>query len=95
MSKHYYAAHSYMGTHFTYDSPCWSLHVFSDKEDRDAWLREMEITKAEKITANVAKIIDRDMAKAVGTLEFERALMWNDGHLSSGDADYENMGMLT
>jgi len=29
-----------MGTNFTYDSPCWELHVFYDKEQRDNWVWE-------------------------------------------------------
>lgn len=40
--KHYYAAHSYMGLGYTYDSPCWRVYVFDSKAERDAWVDENE-----------------------------------------------------
>ena len=36
--KHFYAAHSYMGTNFTYDSPCWIAYVFNSHQERDQWV---------------------------------------------------------
>ena len=39
-TKHYYAAHSYMGINFTYDSPCWSAYVFYSKKERDQWVED-------------------------------------------------------
>jgi hypothetical protein len=36
--RHFYAGHSYMGTNYTYDSPCWSAYAFSTKAERDEWL---------------------------------------------------------
>ena len=40
--KHYYAAHSYMGLNYTYDSPCWMVYCFDSKADRDRWLKDNE-----------------------------------------------------
>lgn len=38
--KHYYAGSSYMGINYTYDSPCWSLFAFDNKNERDEWVNE-------------------------------------------------------
>ena len=38
MSKMYYVGHSYMGTNFTYDSPCWCVYGFNSQQERDKWL---------------------------------------------------------
>ena len=38
--RHYYAASSYMGINYTYDSPCWSLQAFDSKIERDNWVDE-------------------------------------------------------
>ena len=42
MNKHYYAGHSYMGTNFTYDSPCWVAYRFDSKAERDKFVNENE-----------------------------------------------------
>lgn len=41
--KHFYAAHSYMGLNYTYDSSCWTLYAFDSKTERDT--RIMSTTK--------------------------------------------------
>ena len=56
MHKHYYAAHSYMGLNYTYDSPCWTLTAFDDLEERDAYVAaDSEHTEA--VTAKSARKI--------------------------------------
>lgn len=42
MSKQYYAAHSYMGLNFTYDSPCWKVYIFDTAKERDQWVETHE-----------------------------------------------------
>jgi len=37
--QHYYAAHSYMGMNYTYDSPCWMVYRFTSNEARRDWLQ--------------------------------------------------------
>lgn len=39
MNKYCYAAESYMGLNYTYDSPCWSLYAFPSRDARERWLR--------------------------------------------------------
>lgn len=35
-TKKYYAASSYMGLNYTWDSPCWGFWSFDTAADRDA-----------------------------------------------------------
>jgi hypothetical protein len=65
MNKFYYAGHSYMGINFTYDSPCWTLHVFQDKKQRDNWVwdnryndQSSMVTEVESVD-NAVKIAGR------------------------------------
>ena len=59
-NMHYYAAHSYMGLNYTYDSPCWSLYVFDSKKERDDWVNENEYSQD---TGNyVAMAVDKKTA---------------------------------
>ena len=37
VKRHWYAAVSYMGIEFTFDSPCWTAYVFNNKADRDVF----------------------------------------------------------
>lgn len=39
---HYYAAHSYMGLNYTYDSPCWMVYAFDTPQGRDHWVEKNE-----------------------------------------------------
>lgn len=59
--RHYYAAHSYMGLNYTYDSPCWSLYAFDSAAERDAWLADNEYSNgnlvAEAVTVKTARKI--------------------------------------
>lgn len=36
MHKHFYAASSYMGLNYTWDSPCWTLTAYDTAKERDA-----------------------------------------------------------
>ena len=38
--KNYYAGYSYMGLNFTYDSPCWQVLAFSNKQDRENYIKK-------------------------------------------------------
>lgn len=38
MSRKFYAGYNSYGTNFTYESDGWSVHVFDNKTDRDAWV---------------------------------------------------------
>lgn len=40
MNKHYYVGHSYMGTNYTYESPCWVVYSFDSYADRKEWLNK-------------------------------------------------------
>ncbi len=61
--KHYYAAHSYMGLNYTYDSPCWTLYAFDSAAERDAWVEDNEYSQdtgnyvAEPVTSETARKI--------------------------------------
>jgi len=67
LHRHYYAAHSYMGLNYTYDSPCWVLYAFDTRQERDQWVRENEYCQdtgnyvAEAVTARVAAQIAPDL----------------------------------
>lgn len=67
-NRYYYAAHSYMGINFTYDSPCWTVHVFNSKRDRDEWVSENDYDQgnvvSEAITAKTAYKIAPDILTA-------------------------------
>lgn len=56
MHKHYYAAHSYMGLNYTYDSPCWSLFCFDSVSERDAWLKSHEYNEQGNLVAEAVNI---------------------------------------
>lgn len=63
MNKHYYAAHSYMGLNFTYDSPCWMVYMFDTKAERDQWVKDNEYSQD---TGNyVAQAVDLDTARQI------------------------------
>ena len=60
--KHFYAAHSYMGVNFTYDSPCWSLYAFDSAKERDEWVSDHKYNDqgsivAEAVTSTTARKI--------------------------------------
>jgi len=38
--RHFYAASSYMGLNYTYDSPCWDLTAFDSSAERDAYVAD-------------------------------------------------------
>jgi hypothetical protein len=65
---HYYAAHSYMGLNYTYDSPCWVIYAFDTKSDRDNWVNNHTYNDngnlvAESVSADVARKIAPDLRK--------------------------------
>lgn len=61
MQRYYYAGHSYMGVDFTYDSPCWVLHVFQTKEQRDNWVWNNRYNDQNNIVAEVTS--EKDAVK--------------------------------
>jgi hypothetical protein len=81
MTKNYYGAHSYMGTNYTYDSPCWVLHVFQSAKERDEWCNSNEYNDQgnivkESVSAKTAcKIVGRkcidDLCANVSHYEIE------------------------
>lgn len=63
MSRKYYVGHSYMGTNFTYDSPCWRLFAFTSQTERKAYLDKYEYNQD---TGNrVAEAITRKQAEKI------------------------------
>jgi len=67
LHRHYYAAHSYMGLNYTYDSPCWVVYAFDTLQERDQWVREHEYSQdtgnyvAKAVSARVALQIAPDL----------------------------------
>jgi hypothetical protein len=55
MEKKYYAAHSYMGTDYTFNSPCWVAYQFNSKADRDAWLEGNEYKDGKRVAQSVTR----------------------------------------
>ena len=53
-NRHYYAGFSYMGTNYTYDSPCWTAFAFNTKTERDAFLWDCKSNTCEEISRKVA-----------------------------------------
>lgn len=59
-TRKFYAAHSYMGTNFAYDAPCWTAFVFDSKAERDEWVAANEYNQdtgnyvAEAVTRKIA-----------------------------------------
>lgn len=81
--RYFYAAKSYMGLEFTYDSPCWKAYRFESAKARDAWLQENNYRDgklvAESVSRKVAmKIIGfKTSTFAEGIIfEFEAADPW-------------------
>ena len=60
--KHYYAADSYMGLNYTYDSPCWSLYAFDSDKERSEWLEEHAYNDQGNL---VAEAVDSDTARKI------------------------------
>lgn len=62
--RNYYAGYNSYGTSFTYDSDGWSVHVFSDRDARDAWVDEDQYPNGnptrETISAKIARRIQPD-----------------------------------
>ena len=52
MTRKYYAAASYMGLNYTWDSPCWNVYVFESPKKRDAWVDDGE--RRQRITRKTA-----------------------------------------
>lgn len=68
MNRHYFVGHSYMGVNYTYDSPCWSLHVFSSQQEREDFLKEHEYKDGNRVCMKVsakiaAKIVCHNFIK--------------------------------
>lgn len=59
--RHFYAAHSYMGINYTYDSPCWSLYAFDSAGERDDWLKENKYSNGNL----VAEAVDISTARKI------------------------------
>ena len=61
--RHYYAAHSYMGLNYTYNSPCWTLYAFDSVQERGAWVKDNEYSQdtgnyvAESVSNSTARKI--------------------------------------
>ena len=66
-TRNFYAAHSYMGLNYTYDSPCWLVCSFLSKKERDEWVKDNEYSQdtgnyvAEKINFKTACKIAHDL----------------------------------
>jgi len=62
-NKLFYVGYSYMGTNFSYDSPCWQLFAFWSEKDREEYLQKHEYKQdtgnlvAEKVTRKQAEQI--------------------------------------
>lgn len=75
--RYYYAAHSYMGLNYTYDSPCWVVYVFPTKQERDLWVDENEYDQS---TGNyVAEAISCDTARKIAP-DLRRYYAFKDCH---------------
>ena len=61
MPKFYYAAHSNMGLSYTYDSPCWMVHAFTSKSERDNWVKENKYDNGNL----VAEAVDGQTARKI------------------------------
>lgn len=69
MNRHYYAAHSYMGVNFTFDSPCWIAFRFDSKKERDAWVCDGEYNdQGNRVKCAVKRI---DVVKILGCSKFD------------------------
>ncbi len=53
MNKYFYAARSDKGLSMTYDSPCWMVHAFTSKQERDQYVAENS-DGTETVTASTA-----------------------------------------
>ncbi len=51
--RYFYAAHSYMGMNYTYDSPCWKAYRFEKKAERDAWVDKNEYKDGNRVAESV------------------------------------------
>jgi len=67
--RFFYAAHSYMGLDYTYNSPCWLVYIFNSKKDRDSWVSKNEYSQesgnyvAMAVNAKTAYKIAPDLRK--------------------------------
>ena len=67
--RFFYAAHSYMGLDYTYDSSCWLVYVFNNKKDRNNWVAKNEYNQesgnyvAMSVNARTACKIAPDLRK--------------------------------
>lgn len=53
--KKFYAAKSYMGTSFAYDSVCWSAHQFDTKKERDDFVEKYEYKDGNRAVEKCAR----------------------------------------
>jgi hypothetical protein len=57
-TRFFYAAKSFMGINFTYDSPCWKAYRFDSAKARDEWVKDNEYENgnlvAEAVTRKIA-----------------------------------------
>lgn len=58
--KYFYAAVSDKGLNMSYDSPCWMVHAFTTKKQRDAYVSKHG-ENTESITATIAYKIAPDL----------------------------------
>ena len=67
--RFFFAAHSYMGLDYTYDSSCWLVYVFNNKKDRNNWVAKNEYNQesgnyvAMSVNARTACKIAPDLRK--------------------------------
>lgn len=82
MNRSYYAAHSYMGINYTYDSPCWQVYVFADRRTRDEWVAKNEYNNgnlvAQTVTRREAEKIAPDLRKGIPPHECWRVIVVSD-----------------
>lgn len=63
MEYTYYAGYSYMGVEYAYDSPCWCIHAFRSRKERDRWVTEHEYRDGNRVAEAVSY---RDAARIAG-----------------------------
>lgn len=90
--RHYYAAYSYMGLNYTYDSPCWEVYVFDSLAERAEWLANHEYNGSNHVAEEVSLAIARKIAPELRTKDLD-ACREDDRphrvtHLVNVDGDY-------
>lgn len=54
-NRYFYAGQSYMGTNFSYDSPCWKAYRFESKKARDEFVSKNEYKDGNRVTEEITQ----------------------------------------